>query len=52
MSRRGTNIRKRADGRWEGRYYIVDTAPCQKKCILECHIAATDHSYIPVLKEF
>lgn len=26
MSRRGTNIRKRADGRWEGRYYIVDTA--------------------------
>ena len=26
MSRRGTNIRKRTDGRWEGRYYIVDTA--------------------------
>ena len=31
MSRRGTNIRKRADGRWEGRYYIVDTAG-SKKC--------------------
>ena len=31
MSRRGTNIRKRADGRWEGRYYIVDTAD-SKKC--------------------
>lgn len=26
MSRRGTNIRKRADGRWEGRYYIADKA--------------------------
>lgn len=24
MSRRGTNIRKRADGRWEGRYYIPE----------------------------
>lgn len=31
MSRRGTNIRKRTDGRWEGRYYIVDTAG-SKKC--------------------
>ena len=31
MSRRGTNIRKRADGRWEGRYYIVDIAG-SKKC--------------------
>lgn len=31
MSRRGTNIRKRADGRWEGRYYIVDAAG-SKKC--------------------
>lgn len=31
MSRRGTNIRKRADGRWEGRYYIVNTAG-SKKC--------------------
>lgn len=31
MSRRGTNIRKRADGRWEGRYYIVDKAG-SKKC--------------------
>lgn len=31
MSRRGNNIRKRADGRWEGRYYIVDTAG-SKKC--------------------
>ena len=30
MSRRGTNIRKRADGRWEGRYYIVDTAGSKK----------------------
>lgn len=31
MSKRGNNIRKRADGRWEGRYYIVDTAG-SKKC--------------------
>lgn len=31
MSRRGTNIRKRTDGCWEGRYYIVDTAG-SKKC--------------------
>ena len=31
MSRRETNIRKRTDGRWEGRYYIVDTAG-SKKC--------------------
>lgn len=31
MSRRGINIRKRANGRWEGRYYIVDTAG-SKKC--------------------
>ena len=31
MSRRGNNIRKRADGRWEGRYYIADTAG-SKKC--------------------
>lgn len=23
MSRRGDNIRKRADGRWEGRYQIM-----------------------------
>lgn len=26
MSRIGTNIRKRKDGRWEGRYYIADSA--------------------------
>lgn len=31
MSRRGTNIRKRADGRWESRYYIADKAG-SKKC--------------------
>lgn len=31
MSRRGTNIRKRTDGRWEARYYIVNTAGI-KKC--------------------
>lgn len=31
MSRRGTNIRKRADGRWEGRYYIPDQSGT-KKC--------------------
>mgnify|MGYP001089654909 CR=1 FL=1 len=24
MSRRGENIRKRKDGRWEGRYYITE----------------------------
>lgn len=31
MSRRGSNIRKRKDGRWEGRYYIPDNAG-GKKC--------------------
>lgn len=31
MSRRGTNIRKRKDGRWEGRYYIPDNTG-GKKC--------------------
>lgn len=31
MSRIGTNIRKRKDGRWEGRYYIADSAG-GKKC--------------------
>ena len=31
MSRRGNNIRKRADGRWEGRYYIVDIAGSKKR---------------------
>lgn len=25
MSRRGENIRKRKDGRWEGRYYVLDS---------------------------
>lgn len=30
MSRRGTNIRKRADGRWESRYYIADKAGSKK----------------------
>ena len=24
MSRRGENIRKRKDGRWEGRYYLFE----------------------------
>ena len=31
MSRRGVNIRKRKDGRWEGRYYIPDNTG-GKKC--------------------
>lgn len=31
MSRTGTNIRKRKDGRWEGRYYISDSTG-RKKC--------------------
>ena len=44
MSRRGTNIRKRADGRWEGRYYIVDTAG-SKKCK-----SVYGHSYKEVIE--
>lgn len=46
MSRRGTNIRKRADGRWEGRYYIVDTAG-SKKCK-----SVYGHSYKEVIKKY
>lgn len=44
MSRRGTNIRKRTDGRWEGRYYIVDTAG-SKKCK-----SVYGHSYKEVIE--
>lgn len=32
MSRRGENIRKRSDGRWEGRFFITDSDTGQKKC--------------------
>ncbi len=32
MSRRGDNIRKRKDGRWEGRYYALDQASGTRKC--------------------
>lgn len=32
MSRRGENIRKRADGRWEGRFFITDSDTGKKKC--------------------
>lgn len=31
MSRRGENIRKRSDGRWEARFYITDSDTGQKK---------------------
>lgn len=30
MARRGENIRKRKDGRWEGRYYVYDTKSNKK----------------------
>ncbi len=32
MSRRGENIRKRSDGRWEGRFFITDYETGKKKC--------------------
>lgn len=32
MSRRGENIRKRSDGRWEGRFFITDNDTGKKKC--------------------
>lgn len=32
MSRRGDNIRKRKDGRWEGRYYAFDVVSGKRKC--------------------
>lgn len=32
MSRRGENIRRRTDGRWEGRFFVTDTDTGQKKC--------------------
>lgn len=32
MSRRGENIRKRTDGRWEARFFITDPDTQQKKC--------------------
>lgn len=32
MSRRGENIRKRTDGRWEARFFITDPDTMQKKC--------------------
>ncbi|MGN0413007.1 MAG: hypothetical protein ACI4FV_08210 [Lachnospiraceae bacterium] len=32
MSRRGENIRKRKDGRWEGRYTVTNQAGEKKRC--------------------
>ena len=32
MSRRGDNIRKRKDGRWEGRYYSLDIVSGKRRC--------------------
>lgn len=32
MPRRGENIRKRSDGRWEGRFFITDYDTGKKKC--------------------
>lgn len=32
MSKRGENIRKRADGRWEARFFVTDSDKGQKKC--------------------
>ena len=30
MARKGENIRKRKDGRWEGRYHIKENCPLQE----------------------
>ena len=32
MSRHGDNIRKRKDGRWEGRYYSLDIVSGKRRC--------------------
>lgn len=32
MSRRGDNIRKRKDGRWEGRFYVFDPVSGKRRC--------------------
>ena len=40
MSRRGENIRKRKDGRWEGRYYLFEPNSGKK-------LASVDPAQIP-----
>lgn len=33
MSRKGENIRKRKDGRWEGRYQVIENGTAKTKSV-------------------